>query len=109
MLVEDSQEGGIKYEKMYGPNNSFSLSKVKLTQAHRIPYHYHERTETVYFIIDGEGTMIVDGKEVDVRGGQMFVIPPKIPHTIFAKEKRTVDFYCKECPPDDDDFHPQNL
>lgn len=107
-LIKDEQEGGIEYSKVYGPDKKFSISFVKLSGDHTIPYHFHEQTETIYAIVNGKGRMIVDDQEIDVYAGLTLYIPPKSPHTIVAEKGERIDFWCKECPPDDDDFHPKN-
>src|SRR5947208_3551025 len=31
--------------------------------------HYHEKPDEVYYVIDGEGTMVLDGEEIELHGG----------------------------------------
>jgi mannose-6-phosphate isomerase-like protein (cupin superfamily) len=38
--------------------------------------HYHERTDEFYYIIDGQGTMVLDDETIDVRQGMVIHTPP---------------------------------
>src|SRR6476619_6751689 len=37
--------------------------------------HYHERTDEVYYIIDGAGTMVLDDEEIEVHKGVVVYVP----------------------------------
>ncbi len=70
-------------------------------------YHYHEKRESIFVVISGEATVIVEGKETQVKAGDMFFIPAKVAHTLAnksGKEFRILEF-CT-CPPVKSDFHP---
>ena len=42
--------------------------------------HYHKRSTELYYVVDGEGTVILDGAEEPVRKGSMVHIPPGVVH-----------------------------
>lgn len=42
--------------------------------------HYHERTDEVYYVISGEGTMRLDGEEVALRPGVVVYVPRGVRH-----------------------------
>ena len=42
--------------------------------------HYHERTDEFYYIIDGEGTMILDDEEIEVHKGLVVYVPRGVRH-----------------------------
>ena len=42
--------------------------------------HYHEKTDEVYYIIDGEGTMVLDDEEIAVRKGVVVYVPRGVRH-----------------------------
>ena len=42
--------------------------------------HYHERTDEVYYIIAGEGTMTLDGEEIELHTGVVVYVPRGVRH-----------------------------
>ena len=42
--------------------------------------HYHKRSTELYYVLDGEGTVMLDGTEHPVRKGSMVHIPPGVVH-----------------------------
>lgn len=47
--------------------------------------HYHQRTTELYYVLDGEGKVVLDGEERDVRPGTMIHIPPGFVHGAIGK------------------------
>lgn len=42
--------------------------------------HYHKRATELYYVLEGEGTVVLDGKEQPVRKGSIVHIPPGVIH-----------------------------
>ena len=42
--------------------------------------HYHKRSTELYYVIDGGGSVILDGVEHEVRKGSIVHIPPGVVH-----------------------------
>jgi len=42
--------------------------------------HYHKRSTELYYVLDGEGSVVLDGVEHPVRKGSLVHIPPGIVH-----------------------------
>ena len=42
--------------------------------------HYHKRATELYYVLDGEGTVSLDGEEHPVRKGSIVHIPPGVVH-----------------------------
>jgi mannose-6-phosphate isomerase-like protein (cupin superfamily) len=42
--------------------------------------HYHERTDEFYYVIDGQGTMTLDGEEIELHQGVVVYIPRGVKH-----------------------------
>jgi mannose-6-phosphate isomerase-like protein (cupin superfamily) len=42
--------------------------------------HYHERTDEIYYIIAGRGTMILDDEEIELHQGVVVYIPRGVKH-----------------------------
>jgi uncharacterized cupin superfamily protein len=71
----------------------------------QVPYHYHNKRESVIMIISGEGIEIMDGEEIPISAGDVFFIPVGVKHTTInnsEKELRYLEFYTQ--PPVGADF-----
>lgn len=42
--------------------------------------HYHRRSTELYYVLDGEGVVLLDGTEHPVRKGSIVHIPPGVVH-----------------------------
>ena len=42
--------------------------------------HYHKRTTELYYVVEGEGTVTLDGEAHPVRPGTLLHIPPGVVH-----------------------------
>lgn len=42
--------------------------------------HYHKRATELYYVLEGEGTVTLDGQEHAVRKGSLVHIPPGVVH-----------------------------
>ena len=42
--------------------------------------HYHERTDEFYYVIEGQGTMILDETEIELHTGVVVYIPRGVKH-----------------------------
>jgi mannose-6-phosphate isomerase-like protein (cupin superfamily) len=42
--------------------------------------HYHERTDEFYYIIDGQGKMVVDEEEIELHRGVVVYVPRGVKH-----------------------------
>jgi mannose-6-phosphate isomerase-like protein (cupin superfamily) len=42
--------------------------------------HYHARTDEFYYVIDGQGTMVLDGEEIELHRGVVVYIPRGVKH-----------------------------
>ena len=59
-------------------------------------YHYHNKRESLLFIIAGEAAELVDGKEHPIKAGDILFIRPGEKHTIVnksAKDLRFLEFF----------------
>jgi quercetin dioxygenase-like cupin family protein len=72
-----------------------------------VPYHYHERRESILIAVSGEAVEIVEGEETPVRAGDVLFIPAGERHRLVnrsAGEFRYLEFFT--CPPVGADFLP---
>jgi mannose-6-phosphate isomerase-like protein (cupin superfamily) len=42
--------------------------------------HYHEKTDEFYYVIDGQGSMILDDEEIELHRGVVVYVPRGIKH-----------------------------
>ena len=49
--------------------------------------HYHERTDELYYIIDGSGRMRLDDEEIELRSGVVVYVPRGVKHKAWGQLK----------------------
>lgn len=49
--------------------------------------HYHKKTTEIYYVLEGQGTVILDDKEEQVQKGTIIQIPPGVIHGAVGKMK----------------------
>jgi len=54
--------------------------------------HYHNTARQLFYILDGQGTMIFEDHEVVLTKGQGLEIPPQVAHQFKNKSDRDVHF-----------------
>jgi mannose-6-phosphate isomerase-like protein (cupin superfamily) len=42
--------------------------------------HYHEKTDEFYYVIDGQGTMVLDDEQIELHRGVVVYIPRGVKH-----------------------------
>jgi mannose-6-phosphate isomerase-like protein (cupin superfamily) len=42
--------------------------------------HYHEKTDEVYYVINGRGTMVLDDEEIELHAGVVVYVPRGVRH-----------------------------
>jgi mannose-6-phosphate isomerase-like protein (cupin superfamily) len=47
--------------------------------------HYHEKTDEVYYVIDGEGTMVLDDEEIELHKGVVVYVPRGVRHKAIGR------------------------
>jgi mannose-6-phosphate isomerase-like protein (cupin superfamily) len=74
-----------------------SLAEATLASGQATERHYHARTEEIYFLLEGEGEMEVDGDRRHVARGDAVLIPSGARHQIRAET--ALRFLCTCAPP----------
>jgi mannose-6-phosphate isomerase-like protein (cupin superfamily) len=74
-----------------------SLAEATLEPGQATDRHYHARTEEIYFLLEGEGEMEVDGERRHVGPGDAVLIPAGARHQIRAETP--LRFLCCCAPP----------
>jgi mannose-6-phosphate isomerase-like protein (cupin superfamily) len=57
-----------------------AAGEVHHVRIHDAKLHYHERTDEFYYVIAGEGTMALDGEEVELHPGVVVYVPRGVRH-----------------------------
>ena len=71
----------------------------------QVAYHFHQRRESVIFVIGGSATQVVDGKETPIEAGDVLYIPAGEKHMTInrsSKDFRYLEIFT--CPPLAADF-----
>jgi mannose-6-phosphate isomerase-like protein (cupin superfamily) len=71
-----------------------SLAEARLPPGGKTTPHYHPQTEEIYYILEGEGRMTIDGETSEVVPGDAIAIPPGAVHTITNAGDQTLKFLC---------------
>src|SRR5437762_10366665 len=69
-----------------------AAAEVHHVQIHDAKLHYHERTDEFYYVIAGQGTMVVDDEEIELHEGVVVYVPRGVRHK--AKGNLTILTVC---------------
>lgn len=47
--------------------------------------HYHQRTDEFYYVIDGQGTMVLDDEVIELHRGVVVYVPRGVKHKAIGK------------------------
>lgn len=72
------------YELGLFKNSSYDL--VHLKEIYYVP-HIHKKSSAKFYIIFGSGIIIIKGKEIKYKAGNIFNIPKGTPHGFKVKEE----------------------
>jgi mannose-6-phosphate isomerase-like protein (cupin superfamily) len=62
-----------------------AAAEVHHVEIHDAKLHYHERTDEVYYVIDGQGTMVLDDEEIELHKGVVVYVPRGVRHKAVGK------------------------
>ena len=69
-------------DRTTSPINQCSLAEEILPPGATVTPHHHEVIEEIYYVIEGEGVMKIDGEEREVGAGDAIYIPRFAGHTL---------------------------
>ncbi len=84
-------------DRSNAPVEQQSLAEATVLAGNATERHYHKLSEEFYFLLEGEGTMEVDGESREVRPGDAVLIPAGAWHEITAM--KDLRFLCCCAPP----------
>lgn len=82
-----------------GGTQQHSLAHITLPPGKASLKHYHPVVEESYFILSGQGRMMIDGKERMLCAGDGIAIPPNAVHQIFNDSSMNLEFLAICAPP----------
>ena len=57
-----------------------AAAEIHHVEIHDAKLHYHERTDEFYYVIAGQGTMLLDDQEIELHQGVVVYIPRGVKH-----------------------------
>lgn len=84
-------------DRANAPVEKQSLAEATVPVGGATERHYHKRSEEFYFLLEGEGTMEIDGEVREVKPGDAILIPAGAWHQITARTE--LRFLCCCAPP----------
>lgn len=81
------------------PVRSQSLAEATLPPGTSTQRHYHRLSEEFYFLLEGTGSMEIDGETRPVSPGDAILIPAGAWHQITATSATPLRFLCCCAPP----------
>jgi quercetin dioxygenase-like cupin family protein len=91
-----TKDGSTIREYLHTPAQS--LAEATLAPGQGTERHYHRLSEEIYLLVEGSGSLEVDGETRDVGPGDAILIPPGAWHEITAGAAG-VRFLCMCAPP----------
>ena len=76
-----------------------SLAEATLAPGQATQRHYHRASEEIYFMLDGEGEIELDGERRGVSAGDAVAIPAGSWHELRAEGDRPLRILCFCVPP----------
>ena len=93
-ITKDTSE----IREILAPRNSIikrqSLAEARVAPGQTTEEHYHIQTEEIYYILQGNGRMVIDGEERDVKALDGIVIPLSARHKIINTGDGDLVFLC---------------
>ena len=71
---------------------TYKLKRLEVDPGGRLSYQYHQKRSEAWTIVEGTGTITLDGVIKDYKVGQTILIPQGVKHRIENKGKEKVVF-----------------
>jgi mannose-6-phosphate isomerase-like protein (cupin superfamily) len=62
-----------------------AAGEVHQVDIHDAKLHYHKRTDEFYYVIDGQGSMVLDEEVIELHRGVVVYIPRGVKHKAIGK------------------------
>ena len=87
-----TKDGSTIRELMHAANQT--LAEAALAPGQQTQRHYHAASEELYYLVDGEGELEIDGERTSVTVGDAILIAPGAWHQITATGDAELRFLC---------------
>lgn len=78
---------------------NLSLARATVETGQTTTWHRHLRSEEVYYVLQGEGLLELEGERVLVAVGDARLIPPGTEHRISCTSAQPLVILCASAPP----------
>ena len=72
--------------------NSYKLKRIEVNPGERLSYQYHHKRSEAWTIVEGVGTITLDGITKNYKSGKTILIPQGVKHRIENKGVKKVVF-----------------
>ena len=79
--AEDSIVSKTILDKSSGTITLFAFDQGQKLSEHTSPY------DAVVQVVDGQGHLVIGGEAVDVKTGELVIMPANVPHSVVAAER----------------------
>jgi mannose-6-phosphate isomerase-like protein (cupin superfamily) len=62
-----------------------AAAEVHHVEIHDAKLHYHQQTDEFYYVIDGQGTMVLDDDQIELHPGVVVYVPRGTKHKAVGK------------------------
>lgn len=97
-----TKDGSLIRELMHPDRNgctNISLAEAVIGPGSATALHIHARTEEIYHILEGQGTMTLGDEQFGMAAGDTVCIPPGQPHRVENSGKKDLRILCSCSPP----------
>lgn len=88
--------------EIFHPTNSaiknMSIAEARIKPGESTEYHFHKKSQEIYFILEGTGLMDIEGEKKKVRENDCVFIPARTKHRIKNIGKKTLRILCQSSP-----------
>ena len=76
-----------------------SIATVFIDPGKESKEHFHKKMEEIYYIIEGQGEMIIDGNKSKIKAGHAILLQRESRHKIKNTGKKALKFISVDAPP----------
>src|SRR5262245_53440127 len=62
-----------------------AAAEVQMVEIHDAKLHYQDKTDEFYYVIDGQGKMVLVGEEIELHKGVVVYVPRGVKHKAWGK------------------------
>lgn len=80
-------------------NSNLSIIQERMPPQTSEVRHFHEKSSQFFYVLSGEATIEIDGKQEVLKSGQGVEISCGVAHQMFNKSDDFLEFIVVSCPP----------